>query len=196
MLKTSFNMLHPGLGKLFGAAVLAFVLIWALGIRSGSAAPVPSEAPANIGLAKSAPVGDSVLTPYEREGFAAIRQALRLDLGQVHAASGADRVWLAYGSGKVCVLVDDGRGIAAGCATREITEQGRLAFETRSTTGDARRIVGVVPDDVTVVMAVDSSGGVVDKSAVVENVYRISGTGIDHLVLVGVDGATRAIPVS
>lgn len=184
---------HSRAAALATAAAVAAGGVWAVGIGPSAAAPAASSDPSNISLARGTAVPENSMSARERQAFSSARGLLKLNLGAVHAAGNG--VWLTSGDGKSCVFVDDGEGIGGGCATTSATEQGKLAFDVRSTTSDERTLTGVVPDGVRTVTARDAAGAVVDSSAVHNNAYQVHGSGIRALELTG-DGSPITIPES
>lgn len=89
--------------------------------------------------------------------------------------------WLVPGATGLCLLSRDSEGIGVRCASWQAARRGGVSFTVREQASGRERIVGVAPDGVRQVRALNASGGRLAVGPVRNNLYVVSARNIARL---------------
>jgi hypothetical protein len=97
------------------------------------------------------------------------------------AREAATGTWVIPGATGLCLATRDSEGIGVRCASWQAARRGVVSFVVREQASGRERIVGVAPDGVRQVRAVDASGGTVALAPVRDNLYVVSARSVVRL---------------
>jgi hypothetical protein len=140
-----------------------------------------SGAAANFALLRS-PAGPALPAAFAAAvTHAAAHEPSSYQLQPAAAHEAATGTWLIPGTTGLCLATRDSEGIGVRCAGWQAAQSGAVSFTVREQASGREQIVGVAPDGVRQVRAVDPSGRTLALALVRDNLYVLSARNVARL---------------